>query len=57
MSSTADWQAFAVRLTGYEVSEEAVMPIRIRSRDTLLDRTQPAENKEMSAPRGGVPKV
>jgi hypothetical protein len=57
MSSTVDRQAFAVRLTGYEVSEEAVMPIRIRSRDTLLDCTQPAENKEMSAPQGGAPKV
>lgn len=32
MSSTVDRQAFAVRLTGYEVSEEAVMPIRVRSR-------------------------
>ncbi len=33
------------------------MLIRIRSRDKLLDRTQPAENKEMRVPRGGAPKV
>ncbi|CBE68735.1 protein of unknown function [Candidatus Methylomirabilis oxygeniifera] len=57
MSSTVVRQAFAVRLTGYEVSKEAVMPIRIRSRDTLLDCTQPADNKEMRAPLGGAPKV
>lgn len=56
MSSTVDQREFAVRLTGCEVSEEAVTPIRIRSRDKLLDRTKPVENKEMSAPRGGTPK-
>jgi hypothetical protein len=56
MSSTVDQRAFAVLLTGYDAGKEAIMPIRMRSRDKPLDHAQPSENKEMGAPLGGAPK-